>query len=773
MINEAITTSDKIVSNHVKSIIQLASSVVIKQETLARKYETVDSSESYNILYMAKHELDTYESYLYIEEELYEVGMSKDEVDKYINDQDNIPYDFKNKLLVNRRKFIIDNYIERNIYYRMLYGLPNTDKEDIFIRDYLDETIDLDGIDLNVPIHKLSNDDIMRVEQSGVLDKIRRKYPNRLYLNRLGDKKIDPYIARMATSFSIIYTPYNFNQSLLSKFKNIYQSVSSYSKRVIYNKGLEDYEHYEAILIIMTLMLSVKQSIAEYMTVAIDKDFYDADIIRNTFISYGVDTFDSIPLEYRSIIARNINQLLADKGSDKVLIDICNLFGFKDISIFKLYLFKEHRKHADGTFIFREKDIVDPVTKEVLQVVPDVDKMYNLFFVRTPINANSPSDYIHNTDNRVAYEEITSRDKYWGNGEDKVALKRRILEKDFNFIETKYITLNTVYSLTELFMETNYFFRMIIDNQPNINMYLRVPTLSPNSIQLFDVIVALFALLSAKNGFDGNILDTTTKTLSVIGFNFNADLKELKKVLKNTKYSNVLDGFTHMKPDSKSVDILNTFFNNDDVLKILKNGMRDTSDYALYVKLKKVYDAIGYTKMCNRNFRLKNGTLAKTYLEYLKEHNFTLFISIRDLITKNEQTSYIDSISDITSALESVLSSDRFKFLFNNMSPDIISTIKGYLFKVINFFKSYTVDLDTIHTYYTLGVEDSPEMRIFDFMRYTTTDKFYDGNVVSYNDGIHKIIKTMVVEDHIKSHESLLLFYAKKNIIDFSDKEEV
>lgn len=778
MSNRIIDTVNKrkteaIIDSYATSLISLSADIVIKQNTQAQKYETIESSENFDTLYQVKHELDTFKTYHYIYAEMYEAGMTNDEIEKYINNQDEIPIKYQDKLLNIRRKYIIDTYVEKNRYYRILYGLPGDDKEIIHLEGFIYDGMDIDGIDISKPIHEMTNDEILRVEKAGILDNIKAKYPNRLYLNHLGSKKIDPYEARVANPMAIIYTPYGIDQNLLTSFKSAYQATCAYTRRVVYNKGLEIYEHYEAILIIMTILLTVKKVLAEYVTIVIDKDFFNTDVIRNVFYSYGIDTFETIPLEYRSILARNVNQILIDKGSDKVLYDICNLFGFKDIEIFKLYLFKEHKKHADGSYIFREKDIINPITGVIEEVVPDVEEMYNLYFLKTPLSSSTPSDYINNPDNIVSYEEITERDKYWGNGVDKADLKVKILNEDFNFIETKYISLNTMYNLTELFMELNYFLRMLIDNKNKLNVNVIIPTLSTSAVSLFNAIVALFALTSAKNGFDGNVMDTPTKAMSVLGFNFSADIPKLARILKGTKYESTLQQFKQMPMNAKSADILNTYFSNIDLIKEYKKIMATTCSYSDYSKLKKVHDALAYCENNRSMFTMKNGELAKTYLEYLKSSDFNVFTSVNDIIKTNDITMYIDNISDITSALDELLYSDRFKFLFSNMSPSIIETVKTYLLKVIEFFKSYTTDLDNINTYYILGIPDAPEIRLFDVISKEVSTAMNTNIPTNMNDTIVFTDVDKIINDNIrlKESEGVILYYTKRKILDIPENE--
>ena len=55
------------------------------------------------------------------------------------------------------------------------------------------------------------------------------------------------------------------------------------------------------------------------------------------FESNGVKYFKDIPLRYQIALVKNLNKLIKFKSTDKCIVDIISLFGFRNINAFKYY----------------------------------------------------------------------------------------------------------------------------------------------------------------------------------------------------------------------------------------------------------------------------------------------------------------------------------------------------------------------------------------------------------------------------------------------------
>lgn len=749
--------SEDIVNRYLQDVMKIASDIVVKQQTLAVKNETMESTKEFGEYRLAFEKIDTYDAYIYEYDDFKDIGLSDLEANTYANDNSLIPDIHKEALLEARRKFIIDNYEEKNNYYRMLMGLPNNDDTDkillineININDYPKiQSI----IDLTKNIIEYNPVEISLLEDVGIIQLLKKRYPNKRYLNHLGIKSIKPYNARMANGMSILYTPNDANDVILVKFKTFFQNNVAYSKRVLSHQALTRYEHYEAIMIIMAILFAVRETIVGYLQLILNRDFFDDDIIRNVFLSFGVDTFDDLPKYIRIQLAKNINNLLQNKGTDDVIIDICKIFGFNSQDVFKFYLFKEHRVDSNGNFLYQEKEIPDPDSPGNTKKVPDLDAMYDLYFVKTPITASDPIPYAADSLNVYQYHLITNSDKYWGTGEDKSELRRKIMEKEFNYIETKYISINNIYSIVDLLFEINYFFRAVRDNKDLLNsIKLSFNQVNSGKISLFQGVTALFALTSARLGFAGNIFQKPTTALYYLGFNYEADIDALKELLKDTPYYNLLDDFQKMTPDMSSAQLLNNFFTNKKVYTKLRLLIRDVRNWEHFKILKKVEKAILFVRDITESYDNK-----PTFLDYLKDTDLELYKILKDVIDKDATLPYDSEdkpienmIREILTSLEETLHDDRFSFLFMGI-PNITSEfLKAYLYKVIDFFKSYTIELDKMSLYYVIVGEEKPEIRVLDDLHQEKLIEDLTTISGSYNDDI-LMEKTILIEDKITS----------------------
>ena len=764
-----IKKNDEIVDRYVHELMKISSGIVIKQQVLANKYETPATNNAYGEYYLAYNKLDTIDNHEFTNRELEDVGMSPDEIEDFRINKHSISPTQEELLMTNKRHKIINEYEEKNNYYRMLMGLPdNEDDHVIILYNEIEGAPNMFlDVDLTVPITQYNNLEIATLEEAGFINLIKKKYPKKRYLNYLGNKKIHFYNARIANSMALLYTPNNINETILVKFKDYYQENIAYSKRVLTNQSLSRYEYYEGLLIVFTLLAAIRQTLVGYLQLIINKDYFDDDIIKNIFLSYGVDTFDELPKYIRIQLAKNINSLLQNKGTDDVIVDICKIFGFTDKDVFKFYLFKDHRVDNNNEFIYKTKEIPNPEKPSEKIEVLDYEQMYDLYFVKTPITESDPMLYANDSLNRYEYDAVTYTDKFWATGEDKEEFKKKILSTDFNYIETKYITINNIYSLVDLLFELNYFFRAVKDNKDTISdIKISMTKVSSGKITLFEAITSLFALTAAKLGFDGNIFTTPTTALSFLGFNFEADIDKLKEMLKDTKYADILDDFQHMTPNMSAADFLNKFFLNKGVYTKIRKALATCSDYKTFIILKKVEKALLYVKDVASIYDNK-----ATFLEYLKDTNFELYKILNDTIKEDQRFNYEAGkrpiellIREILASLEEILHDSRFTFLFMSI-PNITSEfLKLYLYKVIDFFKSYTIELDKMSLYYVILGDQKPEIRLLTEIHSEKMIKDITTINGTYSDTICTD-KTIIISDRINSKTDTTRYHYNKTPI--------
>ena len=95
----------------------------------------------------------------------------------------------------------------------------------------------------------------------------------------------------------------------------------------------------------------------------------------------------------------------------------------------------------------------DSYAYNVIEVL-DYEKMYDVYFQSTDILERNVISALETKYNRYHYDEVVSDDVYWWETEE---LKKELYDRDYNFIDTKYIGITIMQNLTNLLYDTSYF----------------------------------------------------------------------------------------------------------------------------------------------------------------------------------------------------------------------------------------------------------------------------------------------------------------------------
>ena len=702
------------VFNNLKYIIN---SLVIKYDKKAKLYETLEIKREADKYISALLKQDTFNSYVKFDlDVIINSGVSDTELaELYSKNKNNIPIEKRDEIINLQRQKIINNYVEKNNYYRMLNGKP--DIEDInFI--YLDNDIyDEYGIPY-IPIHLLDNSYISLLDSKGIINDLINKYPDKKYLNYLGDKKIDILVARNSKNFSILRITNNIPDTLFKDFNNIYEQCREYFMSVIYIKEMGyNYNLYDNFIAMMILVMTIQRIITNTFKNGIERDFYDLETIKILFESYNVPFLENLPIDYQRSIMWNLNKLLTFKSTDKVLYDLCSILGFERMKLLKYYLIKEHKMDSNENPVFFFKEIDDGNGGTML--VEDKEKMYDFYFQTVDLNEKNISLALQNNITKEDYDEVIIDDPYWVDDDE---LKQTLYESEFNYIETKYLHMNVMYKMTEMLFEVVYAFRMIIDKKNEIsNFTLLLPKLfNLKQIKLFDVIVFLFALLSKKNNMAGNILIEPSKILSVMGFDFDNDFELIKNDILNSKYidNNILEYFENM--NIVTPDHINDLYKNiKNLEEFLTEKMSTSSSIKEYEAYKKLYNTLLITNETTFVFNKSNNEIATTFLDYLQDSDIDLY----DFVVNAEQNDIPLYLEHVLFKINEFIPNLQYLYIINGSNNILLEA----LIKLIKFFKSYTTDLRDMNILYLM---DS---------RYYNMNKLIDD--------IHFIYKVMEIND--------------------------
>ena len=186
--------------------------------------------------------------------------------------------------------------------------------------------------------------------------------------------------------------------------------------------------------------------------------------------------------------------------------------------------------------------------------------------------------------------------------------------------------------------------------------------------------------------------------------------------------------------------LLNIYNTNKAIYKWLLTQMHNTSDKDMYYVYQTLYDALMITEYNKEIFKGADGIYALTYTDFLKTRDsilYNILIELQNMDPEMMQKAISEYIIDCCYALTEYLHGVDLKHLYNYFPGVSANFIQQYLFKIINWFKSWKVHLLGINTLYRMG-------------NGTITDE--NGNVLAEVDGDDftvKILHKKVLRDKL------------------------
>lgn len=709
-------------------------------------------------------------------------------MDSCLNEIQKVPLSKRDALTKVLAQEYIENYEELNPYYRMLHGLPPIGQV-----DYVKNWTPPDGvkIDLSKPIHEMSKAEVSILDRYGVLDELIDKDPvNNQYMMHLGAKSIDYYLARRAQRFDPLYVPTIDSDAIEHMYKDKLNDNKFYVLRAVYseayNYNSDYYDNFMAVFIVLITVIDIISRVQEFIA---RKEIFDIRSVQYIFKSYGVPFFADIPLKYQIAMVKNLHTLLKYKSTAKCMVSICSLFGFKNIKIFKYYLLRDRKIDLKtGDYLYK----TDEEGNE------DLDAEFELKFIKLPLDEDL-DDYIRVGGNYVDYDEITYGDAKWDGGLDHDMVMKQILQEEFNFTRTKYISIDSMYDIAKMAAQQTYFFNFLYDNVDLESMLtIQIPYIEAGrEFNVADVFTLLTVLTYYYRGVKDTIMDTQSKVLYVNGFNFKADLAALAEAIgpKTLPCPNhdphITDpGSTlHAQEQLKNFQIpeasipsfgemMDIFVNNMNIRDELIKGMNEADNKRVYDVYKMLYDSLctveltmDYYKNPETGDFYRDSEGDATYSEFLKHKDPSLYYIVtilQDFEDDMSRNQYIANLIDsIVYALEEYIDTDEFQGLFSNLPVISAESVKQYISMVINFYKSYKVDFLGMNTIYTIDDKNEGVIRIIDDMilnRYFQRNEF-----INIYEKVCRMRTTMTLKEKLQLTERLYLDISTWKNLHFDD----
>lgn len=781
-------TDNPLIDEIVYECQQILHGIVLKDEEQSDNAETLKSIKESDLYASIVEGTYTFNSFKYTYDLFLKIpSVSEQNAVRYAAGQLEIPDSLKPTLTELAKEKFLSKYEESNNYYRMLAGKPNYGENDLLLTQDEKDMIPYDYFNSSRYLGEYDDNEIEILENCGALDSLRAKYPNKLYLNYLGKKSIDPYKARKTVKFGILYIPPVNSAEVSNKFKERFEINRVYILKTVYSDAYKyGSDYYDRIMMLLILLQTLQDMIVYSPEYIIDRELFDLRTIKYLFEASGVDFFEEIPLKYQKRLIKNLNRLVKYKSTNRCLVDIVSLFGFENMQLFEYYLMKSPIMNEDGTY--RHDTYEDPKTHEE---VPNLDANYKLQFIKVPIDG-VVNEYMDDPMCRYNYEDIVKDDIYWNGVYTPEYVKHTILEQEFSVRDSKYISIDTLYSLTEMQFQMVYFMNMLMYS--NIDMQdvlVEVPEISmTEKFPLVDLLIMLFSLMYMYNGAKDNIIYNPIQAMDICGFNFETDLSALATYVINAGYTLEDVGLDIFK-NPKSVGIhtweqlFETYNDNISVYKFLLNRMNNANDKDEYDVFRKVYQALFVTRANFGYFKKHgiNGVAPDTYSRFLNNKGSLLYGLIQDCeVIEKEADRQLEISRIINFTVENIYSymdSDDFQFLFQNIPTVSTDYIRQYLFKILNFFKSYKVDFVNTSIMYKFDDKLDNKVMIIDkilfsylynrvdnmtirdairrlFITVNPSEKGFELDEKLYFDIIHWIIKhfydNMVFDDNLSVH---------------------
>lgn len=698
---------------------------VVKDQDAADLAETVESSRAFDIYqnilrgtikpyYFNVTEPDL----MHVFTNHYDYKQARYMTDRYIDDISSIPEVLSKELLTYLSKNYIKNYQELNEYYRKISGLPPLNNPGIFISDSdLDDT-DI-SIDTSKPIHEMSHENIILLDKLGIIDRLIKENPKAYYLRYI-TYNIDAKTARLADSHGLLYVDNTVEPKILSRFRVLYEKNRVYFENMMDVPAYKMYsDYFDRFICIIIVAQTVIDMIIEMPQYFIRKDIFDIRTCQYFLEANGVEFYREIPLKYQIRLVQNLNSLIKYKSTDKNIIDICSLFGFENIEIFNYYLMKVHKTDEFG---------------QLKPVNPDnLDDIYELKFIKVPLG-DTVDKYYNNPSNIEDYETMTSTDEEWSGPYDANDVRKNILKQEFNIVRSKYMSIDALYSLTDIAFETSYFLNMLLySNIDPRNATMIFPIIDGNlPINIFDIFMYLFALMykylkietdTILYGADKNTNRLLgSQYLSVRGFDFDANMTTLSNYVNEKGYTLEdlgVDGFI-TKTDGEYLTIgqmVNIYINNKAIYDHIIKEMMHPKSKEIFDIYKEIRDSLVISELDYSLFIIdtedNDGNAkrkyASTYTEYLQHKNSTLYFrlnsfnNIQDESEKEE--ALYNEMEDITTYIINEIDNENITKIFSQFPLDTGDYVKQYMYKIINFFKSHIICIKDLSNMYTIDEE--------------------------------------------------------------------
>ena len=515
---------------------------------------------------------------------------------------------------------------------------------------------------------------------------------------------IPPWKSRLAEDFEILKEPSTTGSPLLRSFSSTYSKIRRYFMTVMYTKAYskdmmgktttgEPINYYKAYCRLVVCTMTIVELMNSKLEFPLDIGYIDEYSVDQLLFSFGFTEFKKFPMYYKKSIALKINTLIRHRGTDNVFVDILDIFDFEGINIIKFYL----TKYRSGN---NAKQLGE------IEVEPR--------FLGHSVETESLQQAMKNgTHREYSFESMTQGDQYW------LATKEEVAAEEFDFLPSKYFSLEGDFRMWRDVMNLAYFVSLIRklkkDHAFRTHLSLYASEISRNELFIDELILAAQILLidfyniedliqfeheSIRKIYSFDDKDDSGLNIDVFGKDAltpNSYVNETYVLERVDSYDTIQDKELE-KIFVKDLKVLDNFLAYQD--KPSATGGQIMT-YAQYKKYKTLYQ----TKFL-ADYNLSEYHGFATYTEYLQFNgNPDLYKYVVEAKESTDQDLKRIRITYLLSALKEY--SYFLDIPFDRMMSDLIAE---YITTTINVFKSYTVTMKDFKILYKWSEKNFFEM---------------------------------------------------------------
>ena len=517
------------------------------------------------------------------------------------------------------------------------------------------------------------------------------------YIIQKNYKELNPYYKRLKSEYNISYyearkaKDYDIikvlNNTLTNQeeelFNEAYREAVSYFMNVTHTKAFSNQKYERSMFNIYLINSAIHRYLNKIFHGYFNVDTYDKLKLKNGFISWGMDFFDDLPIQYQRRIYKTLNDLIRKKGSNDVFDQISAIFSLDSIEINKYFLAKK----GSNTLSFYKTGINDQL---------DISN-----------------------DTEVRYDNIVDQDPYWRSSYSD------IVDKDFNIVQSKYISVDASIDIVNNNTNLAYLYSLIKQvkeesKDTHDTFKFKNTNISDQSINIYDGILALNVLILKRIGWTDKLSKNHSE--NTLSFNFTSDIRDQIQHMKDYVFRNKreLDDYPDIINFLSSVNIKNinhrnlitvddiiSEYNRSDIIKDqfkyiaeIYQGITGSNEMLYYINKNMIYDGMNYLwNQLSDNERPFNYSSVSHYTDFLRIFNKFIGHQINNKI--------INSSDLFLLAKEEENMMNELNIFVENMQDD---------------------DLDEIYMKYTDNITEESFNELVDEIEYSIERRINEGN---------------------------------------------